>query len=80
MHSFIYGLQVPEFESSSSSADDNPWVSHKAQLNGSINLPPKDWLCGKIEKYKIALVEGYPSRGLGAVGLQKDYFEWNPSC
>ena len=60
----------------SSSADDNPFQAPKQQPLGriSVKLPTDEWLCQKMDKLNVALVEGYPSIASEAGGLQKDHF------
>ena len=40
----------------------------------SLKLSTNEWLCKKMDKLSINLVEGYPSRVSEAGGLQKDQF------
>ena len=49
-----------KFESSSSSTDDNPRGGHMAESTGkiSVNLPSEDWLCRKLVKLTLTVVEG----------------------
>ena len=37
-------------------------------------MPTEDWLCRKLAKLNLTLVEGYTSRGSEAGGLAKDVF------
>ena len=37
-------------------------------------MPTEDWLCKKIAKLNLTLVEGYPSRSSEAGGLLTDQF------
>ena len=37
-------------------------------------MPTEDWLCRKLAKLNITLVEGYPSCSSEAGGLSKDVF------
>ena len=48
----------------------------KAQPMGkvSVSMPTDEWLCRKMGKLNLTLVEGYPSRSLEARGLLKDQF------
>ena len=39
-----------------------------------MNMPTEDWLCKKISKLNVTLVEGYPSRSSEAGGLLMDQF------
>ena len=72
----IYGVrwsQVPEFDSSSSSLDDNPFAGTRAQHTSKLSLKVlvDDWLCWKFEKLNSTVQEGYPSE---TAGLSRDKF------
>ena len=47
VRSFMGWDQVPEFDSSSSAQDDNPFAGARSQLPGKvlIKVPVDDWLC-----------------------------------
>ena len=68
--------QVPEFDSSSSAQDDNPFAGARSQLPGkvSVKVPVDDWLCWKFEKIIITVQEGYPSQASETAGLVRDQF------
>ena len=76
VRSFMGWNQVPEFDSSSSAQDDNPFAGTKSQQLGkvSVKVPVDDWLCHKFEKLNITVQEGYPSRASETAGLVKDQF------
>ena len=76
VRSFMGWHQLPEFESSASSQDDNPFANPKRQSTGkiSVNLPSDDWLCRKLERLNLTLTEGYPTRYTDKNGLSKDQF------
>ena len=76
VRSFMGWEQVPEFDSSSSAQDDNPFAGTRPQLPGkvSVKVPVDDWLCQKFEKLNITVQEGYPSRASETAGLVKDQF------
>ena len=40
----------------------------------SVNMPTEDWLCKKLSKLNLTLVESYPTRSSEAGGLVKDQF------
>ena len=61
-------------ETSTTASDDNPFASSKKQLLGKVQMPTDDWLCRKLTRLNITLVERYPSRGSEAGGLLKDQF------
>ena len=54
---FMGLYQVPDFDSSSSSLDDNPFDGPRGQPTGkvSIKLPADDWLCRKLEKLNVTM-------------------------
>ena len=60
---------IPEFKSSSFSAEDNPFDAPKQQsaCKISVNLSTDDWLCKKFDRLNVTLVEGYPSSPLKLV-------------
>ena len=62
--------QIPDFDSSSSSLDDNPFAGSRAQATGkvSIKLPADDWLCRKLEKLNEL------SKNSETAGLLRDQF------
>ena len=74
VHSFMGWHQIPDFDSSSSSLDDNPFASPWAQPTRkvSIKIPANDWLCRKLEKLNVTIAEGYPSRSAETAGLLRD--------
>ena len=63
VRSFMGWHQIPDFDSSSSSLDDNPFASTRAQPTGqvSVKLPVDEWLCRKLEMLNLTMAEGYPS-------------------
>ena len=65
---------IPDVDNSST--DDNPFQAPKQQPLGriSVKLPTDEWLCRKMNKLNITLVEGYPSRASEAGGFQKNQF------
>ena len=76
-HSFIYGLVgYSGLNNTTTASDDNPFSGPKAATPGkvSVQMPTEDWLCKKIAKLNLTLVEGYPSRSSEAGGLLTDQF------
>ena len=67
---------IPEMESANTGSEDNPFSGPKAVTPGkvSIQMPTEDWLCKKMKKMNVTLVEGYPSRSSEAGGLLMDQF------
>ena len=51
---------IPDIDSTSSNAEDNPFSTPKQQPAGkiSVNLPTNDWLCRKMNKLNVILVQG----------------------
>ena len=67
---------IPDIDSATTTSEDNPFTGPKATTPGklSVQMPTEDWLCRKLGKLNVTLVEGYPSRGSEAGGLSKDVF------
>ena len=63
-------------DSGTKSSDDNPFAGPKLQALGkvSVSLPTDEWLCSKLNKLNLTLVQGYPSRTTEAGTLQRDQF------
>ena len=76
IRSFMGWTHIPDMDSAAATSDDNPFAGPKAQLMGkvSVKMPTDEWLCRKMGKLNITLVEGYPSRSSEAGGLLKDQF------
>ena len=74
--SFMAWNDIPEFDSASSSQDDNPFTWSKASHTGkvSVKVPVDKWLCRKMEKLNITVQEGYPSRTSENARLSRDQF------
>ena len=51
VRSFIAWNEIPEFDSASSSQDDNPFTGTRSSQTGkvSVKVPVDDWLCRKFE-------------------------------
>ena len=54
---------IPDFDSASSSQDDNPFTGSRISHTGkvSVKVPVDEWLCRKFKKLNITVQEGYPS-------------------
>ena len=67
---------VPDLDSNTATADDNPFAGPKVQTPGKVlvNLPIDEWLCKKMSKLNLTLVQGYPTRTSEAGGLLRDQF------
>ena len=76
IRSFIGWSHIPDMISATNISDDNPFAGPKTPVPGkvSVQMPTEDWLCRKLSKLNLTLVEGYPSRGSEAGGLSKDVF------
>ena len=78
IRSYMGCHHVPDLDSSTTTADDNPFAGPKLQTAGkvSVNLPIDEWLCKKMSKLNLTLVQGYPTRTSEAGGLLRDQFVW----
>ena len=67
---------IPDIDTPTSTADDNPFVRPKLQTVGKVlvNMPVDHWLCKKMDKLNVTLVDGYPSHSSEAGSLLKDQF------
>ena len=76
VRSFMAWNDIPEFDSASSSQDDNPFTGSRSSQTGKVlvKVPVDEWLCKKFEKLNITLQEGYPTRNSETAGLSKDQF------
>ena len=76
VRSFMGWMHIPEVDSALSSSEDNPFAAPKQQpaRKTSVNLPTDDWLCRKMDRLNLTLVQGNPSRSSEAGGLQRDQF------
>ena len=68
--------QIPDFNSASSSLDDNPFAGSRVKPTGkvSVKLLVHEWLCRKFERVNLTVAEGYPSRNTETDGLLRDQF------
>ena len=74
--SFMGWTQIPAIDPITYSANDNPFAGPKLQQAGkvSVNMSTDDWLCKKLNKLNVTLVEGYHSHSPATCGLLKDQF------
>ena len=74
VRSFMGWNQIPDFDSSSFSSDDNPFACSRDQPTGkvSVKLPVEEQLCRKLEKLSLTIAERYPSRTSETAGLLRD--------
>ena len=80
VRSFMGWHQIPDYDSASSSLDDNPFAHSRAKPTGkvSVKLPVDEWLCQKFEKLNLTVAKGYPSRNTETGGLLRDQFVKTP--
>ena len=73
---FMGWSHFPDLETYAAASDDNSFACPKTQVPGnvSVQIPTDDWLCGKLSRLNITLVEGYSSCRSEAGGLHKDQF------
>ena len=76
IRSYMGWTNIPDVDSSNTASDDNPFSGPKVPVPGkvSVNMPTENWLCKKLSKLNLTLVEGYPTRSSEAGGLMKDHF------
>ena len=80
VRSFMGWHQIPDYDSTSSCLDDNPFASSRAKPTGkvSVKFPVDEWLCRKFEKLNVTVAEGYASRNTETGGLLRDQFVKTP--
>ena len=80
VRSFMNWHMVPEFETVSSTADDNPFAGARVQPTDkvSVKVPVDDWLCRKMSSLNLTITEGYPTRNTDNTGLLRDQFIKTP--
>ena len=76
IRSFMGWSNIPELDNTTNTSDDNPFAGPKTVAPGkvSVKMPTENWLCRKLAKLYLTLVEGYPTRGSEPGGLAKDVF------
>ena len=67
---------ISDIDKTTPTADDTlfAWPKLKPVGKISVNMPADEWLCKKLDKLNVTLVEGYPSHSSEAGGLLKDKF------
>ena len=71
--SFMGWKHILDVDTATSDADNKPFPGPKQPVGKiSVNLLTEDWLCKKMEKFSLTLVEGYPSRS--------QWFAERPAC
>ena len=76
IRSYMGWTHIPDMDTSATTSDNNPFADLKTQVPGkvSVQIPTNDWLCRKLSKLNLTLVEGYPSGSSEASDLLKDQF------
>ena len=76
IRSYMGWSHIPDMDITAATSDDNPFAGPQSQPTGkvSVKMPTDEWLCKKMGKLNLTLVEGYPSRSSEAGGLLKDQF------
>ena len=76
IRSYMGWNHIPDTDSGVTTSEDNPFAGPKLHTPGkiSVNLLTNEWLCRKMSKLNITLVQGYPTRTSEAGGLLKDQF------
>ena len=76
IRSYMGWNHIPDNDSGATTSEDNSFVGPKLHTPGkvSVNLPTSEWLCKKMSKLNLTLVQGYPTRASEAGGLLKDQF------
>ena len=76
IRSYMSWNHIPDIDSGATTSEDNPFAGPKLHTPGkvSVNLPTDEWLCRKMSKLNITLVQGYPRRTSEAGGLLRDQF------
>ena len=76
IRSYMGWSNIPKLDSATTGSDDNPFSGPKSSTPGkvSVQMPTEEWLCKKLSKLNVTLVEGYPSRSSEASGLMMDQF------
>ena len=60
IRSYMGWTHIPDIDTTTSTGDDNPFAGPEAQPAGkmSVLMPTDEWLCKKMAKLNITLVEG----------------------
>ena len=76
IRSYMNWDHIPDIDSGATTSEDNPFAGPKVHTPGkvSVNLPTDEWLCRKMPKLNMTLVQGYPTRTSEAGGLLRDQF------
>ena len=76
IRSYMNWEHIPDIDSGATTSEDNPFAGPKVHTPGkvSVNLPADEWLCRKMSRLNLTLVQGYPTRTSEAGGLLRDQF------
>ena len=76
IRSYMGWSNIPDLDSANTASNYNPFSGPKTTTPGklSVQMPTGDWLCEKISKLNLTLVEGYPSCSSEAGGVLMDQF------
>ena len=80
IRSFMGWHQIPDYNLSSFSLDDNPFAGSRTKPASkvSLRLPVDEWLCKKSERLNVTVAEGYSSRNSETGGLLRDQLVKTP--
>ena len=61
IRSYMGWTHIPDIDSNAGTSDDNPFAGTKLQTPGkvSVQVPTDEWLCHKLSKLNLTLVDGY---------------------
>ena len=64
IRSYMEWTHIPDVDSGTKMSVDNPFAGPKLQTprKVSVTLSTDEWLCNKLNKLNLSLVQGYPSR------------------
>ena len=71
IRSYVDWNYISDIDSGATTSEDNPFAGPKLYTPGkvSVNLPTDEWLCKKMSKLNLTLVQGYPTCTSEAGGL-----------
>ena len=74
IRSYMGWSNISDMDRSNTALDNNPFSGPKVPVPGkvSVQMPTEDWLCRKLSKLNLTLVEGYPSHSSETGGPMKD--------
>ena len=79
--SFMGWTHIPEFDLTYGKdweRANNPWKGKNPGPSVSFALLPDGWLCHKLEKLNLEVLEGYPNRSQDLRGLETNQFVRTP--